>query len=140
MANASDELLYREWDKHWVEEEKMTLVGKVLCPIRINSMKNVIEQLDISSALDAGCGVGHLLKIFNEMGIARYVGLDVSSRAVAICHQKGLNAKLGRLESEEEHYDLVAAEGMLEHFVNFEPFADHLMRGSRKFEKMLLLK
>ena len=128
-----DEQLYQQWDKHWVEDEKMTFVGKILCPIRIDKMKKAIEQLEITTALDAGCGVGHLLQVFSDLGIKDYIGLDVSARAAKICQHKGLNVKMGRLENEEKKYDLVAAEGMLEHFINFEPFVQHMARVSNRY-------
>jgi len=32
-----------------------------------------------------------------------------------------------------EQYDLVSSDGMLEHFLNFEPYARHLMRISRRY-------
>ena len=40
---------------------------------------------------------------------------------------------LRKMEDVKEQYDLVSSDGMLEHFLNFEPYAQHLMRISRRY-------
>ncbi len=132
MKKHKDELLYDTWDEHWANERKLTLVGRVLCPMRMNALRNTFQELDIKSAIDVGCGFGYLLELFKESGLD-YVGLDVSPKSIAVCRHMGLNAREGKVEDEEQQYDLVAAEGMLEHFINFEPFAKHMMRISKRY-------
>ncbi len=132
MVNNSDELLQKEWNKHWSSERYLTLPGKILCPRRIEAMKRVITGLDINNAIDVGCGFGYLLEVFKELQID-YVGIDKSQNSIEMCKHLDLNARLGGIESEENHYDLVASEGMLEHFLNFEPYAKHMMRISRRY-------
>ena len=92
----------------------------------------MINGLNIHSAIDVGCGLGFQLQLFKDAGFD-YMGLDVSPISVAICRKKGLNAKLGKLEEAEGLFDLVASEGMLEHFLNFEPYVKHMIRLSNQY-------
>ncbi|MBF0399059.1 MAG: methyltransferase domain-containing protein [Desulfobacterales bacterium] len=105
----------------------MTLPGRILTKARLKALKKIILSLSIQNAIDVGCGLGHLLQIFKDADI-HYLGIDVSQKAVMTCKEKGLNAKIGKLEEEKSSYDLVASEGMLEHFLNFEPYVKDLIR------------
>ena len=131
MKNKQDELLYNAWDKFW-EKENVTILGRVMTKQRMKVYKETIQDLDVKTAIDIGCGFGHLLELFQEADID-YMGIDVSPNSIAFCKNKGLRARLGKLEDEMNQYDLVESEGMLEHFLNFEPYAKHLMRISRRY-------
>ena len=61
----------------------------------------------------------------------------MSAHAVAACVDKGLPAVVKKLEDETGSYDLVSNDGMLEHFLNFAPYARHLMRISRRYVLLL---
>lgn len=130
------EKLYGTWDDHWSEEQKLTIVGKVFMPIRMKALQETTNRLrrekNIQTAIDTGCGWGHLLKLFQDAGL-ECVGIDISPHSVAACQRKGLNARVCNVEAETGTYDLVASEGMLEHFLNFEPFARELMRISNRY-------
>jgi len=129
-----DELLYDDWDEFWGkgEKEPMTIAGRIMTPVRMKALRNTVKSLDIKTAIDLGCGFGRTLQLFEEAGLD-YMGIDVSPNAVAVCKKKGLNAKLEKLEEHLKQYDLVLSEGMLEHFLNFEPYAKHFMRMSRRY-------
>ncbi|MBF0179304.1 MAG: methyltransferase domain-containing protein [Magnetococcales bacterium] len=130
------EKLYEVWDEHWSEEQKLTFVGRIFVPIRMRALQDAIDflqhQKGIKSALDTGCGWGHLLGLFHAAKLD-YMGIDVSLHSIAACKRKGFNAKVCKVEEETRQYDLVASEGMLEHFLDFEPFARHLMRLSTRY-------
>jgi len=132
MTNHKDKLLYSTWDAHWARERKLTMVGRVFCPLRMKAIKRAFQGLDIESAIDVGCGFGYLLEIFHGADLD-YIGIDVSPKSIAVCKHLDLNARLGKLENEENRFHLVAAEGMLEHFLNFEPYARHMMRISTRY-------
>ena len=66
------------------------------------------------------------------MGIES-LGIDTSSTAIQVCQDKGLNAVRKRLEETEGKYDFVFSDGLLEHFLNFEPCAENLMRLSSRY-------
>ena len=129
--SAFPEKLYSDWDHFW-EKENVTILGKIMTKYRMDLYRRTIKKLPITSAIDVGCGYGMLLKMFEELRL-EYEGIDVSENAVNFCKEMGLNAKLNNLENETGQYDLVESEGMLEHFLNFEPFAQHLMRISKKY-------
>ena len=130
-TSAYPEKLYSDWDRFW-EKENVTILGKIMTKYRMDLYRKTIKKLHITSAIDVGCGYGMSLKMFEELGL-KYEGIDVSENSVNFCKKMGLNSRLNRLEDETGQYDLVESEGMLEHFLNFEPFARHLMRISKKY-------
>lgn len=134
MGKHKDELLYDEWDKFWGKDEKepMTLFGQISTKARMKALRKVIQGIDVKTAIELGCGFGRTLQLLREANLD-YVGIDVSPNAIALCKKKGLKARVGKLEEEASQYDLVASEGMLEHFLNFEPYAKHFMRLSRRY-------
>jgi len=131
MNTNRGEKLYNAWDKFW-EKENVTILGRLLTKARMKAYKDTISELRIKTAIDVGCGFGHILKIFQDAEL-EYEGIDVSPNSVNVCRKKGLNARLGRLEDEDKKYDLVESEGMLEHFLNFLPYAEDLARISKKY-------
>ena len=131
MKKNRDESLDKVWDNFWGrdEQEPMTFLGRIMAKARMKALWEVLNDIDAKTAIDLGCGFGRTLELFKKAGLD-YVGLDVSPNAVAVCKKKGLRVRLGKLEEETNQYDLVASEGMLEHFLNFEPYARHFMRMS----------
>ncbi len=69
-----------------------------------------------------------ILHTFKQM-----IFVDVSSHAVSVCTNKGLNVTQRKLEDVTEKHDLVSSDGMLEHFLNFEPYALQLMNISNNY-------
>jgi len=132
MENLNNNFLYETWDDHWENEEKLTIPGRIMTSVRLNAIREMISSVDIGSAIDVGCGLGFQLQIFKDAGLD-YTGIDVSPKSVAVCQRKGLNAQIGKLEEVEGRYDLVAAEGMLEHFLHFEPYVKHMLRISKRY-------
>ena len=131
MKNNQTNQLYRDWDKFW-ERENVTILGRIMTKARMQIYRETIDELDIKTAIDIGCGFGLVLQIFQEAGLD-CEGIDVSPNSVEFCKKKGLRAKLGKLEEEKKQYDLVESEGMLEHFLNFEPYVAHLTRISCRY-------
>lgn len=132
MEKTSNEILYDIWDKHWDGGQKLTFAGKIFMPKRMAALRETIESIYVKTAIDVGCGYGHLLTLFKNAGLS-YVGIDISENSIEACKKKGLNARIGKIEKESNTYELVASEGMLEHFLNFEPFARHMMRISERY-------
>jgi len=138
MEKNKDKLLYANWDRFWGTggKESVTFLGRIMTEQRMRVMRETIQNLDIKTAIDLGCGFGHTLKLFHEFGLD-YKGIDVSPNAIAVCKKKGLRAELSKLENQTDKFDLVASEGMLEHFLNFESYAKHFMRLSRRYVLLL---
>jgi len=96
------------------------------------TLRKFLKYTKFESAIEVGCGLGHTLEVFRDLGI-HYVGIDASSNAVSFCQKKGLKAIQKRLEDVDEQYDLVSSDGMLEHFLNFEPYVKHMVRICKKY-------
>ncbi len=123
----------QKWEKHWENgKHNLTWIGKRMLKAKQKPLKETLSDLKISNALDVGCGLGYMLSVFKNMDIEA-TGIDISPSAVKICKEKGLNAVQKKLEEVNEKYDLVFSDGLLEHFLNFEPYAKKLMEISNKY-------
>ena len=130
-----NEKLYAVWEKKWERAqkgEKASFWGRRMFEAKKKTLRKVLGDLKIETAIEIGCGLGNTLEVFRETGIP-YTGIDVSSNAVSYCQKKGLHAIRKNVEDIVEQYDLVSSDGMLEHFLDFEPYAKHMMRISKKY-------
>ncbi len=98
---------------------------------KIDALRALVPGLDAHTVLEVGCGSGHILEAYQQMGLDAQ-GVDVSPAAVRICTNKGLRAEHKAVEDEDRTFDLVSSDGMLEHFLHFEPMAQHMMRLSKR--------
>jgi len=121
-----------EWEEHWKNKNSLTFLGKMMLRSKQKVLREMIGSIRPSKAIDVGCGLGFTLSVFKEMGVDA-VGIDPSEIAVKICQKKGLKALQKKLEEITETYELVFSDGLLEHFLNFEPYACHLMRISNRY-------
>jgi len=131
----NSETLYETWDKRWEgseEEERLTFIGKTMFKAKVKILTTVIKDISIADAIEVGCGLGHTMEVYKKNGL-NCVGIDVSTHAVSVCRNKGLNVTQRKLEDITEKYDLVSSDGMLEHFLNFEPYAQQLMSISKDY-------
>jgi len=134
-VKTNSEALYETWDKRWEgseEAERLTFIGKMMFKAKKRILINAIKDLEIKTAIEVGCGLGHTMEVYKKNGL-NCVGIDVSSHAVSVCRNKGLDVTQRKLEDITETYDMVSSDGMLEHFLNFEPYARQLMRISSNY-------
>ncbi|MBI5558974.1 MAG: methyltransferase domain-containing protein [Deltaproteobacteria bacterium] len=134
-AGKSDKRLYEEWDQRWhapEDNECLTMVGRRMFKAKKKALWAVLQGIDPGSICEIGCGLGYTLGFLQEAGY-RCEGIDVSANAVRECLRKGLKARQQKLEDVTDVFDLVSSDGMLEHFLHFEPYARHMMRISRKY-------
>jgi len=127
--------LYETWDKRWEGsevEERLTFIGKMMFKAKEKVLTTTIKDIIIANVIEVGCGLGHTMEVYKSNGL-NCVGIDVSSHAVSVCRNKGLNVSQLKLEDITEKYDLVSSDGMLEHFLNFEPYAQQLMNISKEY-------
>lgn len=132
---ADSEPLYKTWDRRWkgsVEQERLTFLGRIMFRAKERILTKSVKNLSINRVLEVGCGLGHTMEIYKKNGL-NCVGIDVSVHSVSVCRNKGLNVKQRKLEEITETYELVSSDGMLEHFLNFEPYARMLMRVSSNY-------
>ena len=133
LHQTSDQL-YQQWENHWIDgnKENLTWVGKLMLGAKKRALRDVLRSIKVSRAIDVGCGLGFTLSVFKELDI-NAIGIDVSKTTVEICQKKGLKAVVKKLEEVIDKYDLVFSDGLLEHFLNFEPYAQHLTRISNNY-------
>ena len=133
--NTNSKTLYETWDKRWKgseEEERLTFIGKIMFKAKEKVLATAINDITNANVIEIGCGLGHTMEVYKKNGL-NCVGIDVSSHAISVCRNKGLNVTQRKLEDITEKYDLVSSDGMLEHFLNFEPYAQQLMNISKDY-------
>ncbi|MEO5332990.1 MAG: methyltransferase domain-containing protein [Magnetococcus sp. YQC-5] len=126
--------LYQIWEQRWQgseRRERLTPLGQLMFKAKEKALLSLLDAIPPGTVIEVGCGLGHILALYHRAGRV-CVGIDVSPTAIAVCQQKGLPVELRPVEEETSLYDLVSSDGMLEHFLNFEPMACHLMRISRR--------
>ncbi|MBF0126789.1 MAG: methyltransferase domain-containing protein [Magnetococcales bacterium] len=122
------------WERRWQgseTRERLTLLGRLMFKAKERALLDLLRRLPPGTVMEVGCGLGHILALYRKAGWPA-VGIDVSPTAVTVCNNKGLSVALRPVEEETGAYDLVSSDGMLEHFLDFEPMARHLMRLSRR--------
>jgi len=86
--------------------------------------------------LDAGCGTGKLASFWLNEGYD-ILGVDISNTALAITNKKGVKTVkadiLKGLPFEDNSFDLVYSDGLLEHFIDPEPVLKELFRVSKRY-------
>ncbi|MBF0193640.1 MAG: class I SAM-dependent methyltransferase [Magnetococcales bacterium] len=127
--------LYDIWERRWVgsdSEEKLTRLGLQMFKAKEKSLSKLLGTLDVKNVIEVGCGLGHIQMVYKKLGYSNF-GIDVSPTAITVCRNKGLDVELCAVEEETRKFDLVSSDGMLEHFLNFEPMAQHMMRLSSRY-------
>ncbi len=127
--------LYDEWEKRWEGEDdqkKITALGRLMFKKKRSKMRQVLTPLKAHTAIDVGCALGHTLEVLSDLGLD-CIGIDVTENAVAACLRKNLPAKLQDVENVQDKFDIVFSDGMLEHFLHFEPFVGNFCRISNKY-------
>ena len=135
MNSFANEKIYEIWDRRWAgakEGERITLLGRLMFRSKISRLRKIVSGLTPRTVIEVGCGMGHTLPVYTARGLD-CLGIDVSPHAVAVCRKKGLNVIQKKIEDITDAYDLVSSDGMLEHFLNFDPYAKHLMRISNRY-------
>jgi len=123
------------WEKRWAGAGRgrtISFIGKRMFKAKAEVLRDVLKDIPVETAIEVGCGLGYTLEVIQQAGID-VIGIDVSSQAVSHCRKKGLAVSHKDLEQVEDRYDLVSSDGLLEHFLNFEPSAERLMRISKKY-------
>ena len=128
------------YDEYW-ERERITMLNDPLAETRLRLLREAIAGSRAETALDVGCGTGHVVSALAADGL-RATGMDVSARAVelaAAAHpdcefvQHGVEALPWPVE--DASLDLVVAFEVVEHLMQprrfFEGARDALAPGGR---------
>ncbi len=123
------------WDARWKgsdQKERISFLARLMLKAKAKAILSAVRDMHVDSVLEVGCGLGYTLKVFLNAGY-KCLGIDASEQAVKVCKNKGLPVRFQRLAEVTDKHDLVSSDGMLEHFLNFEPYAVDLMRISRRY-------
>jgi len=140
MKLQKDEMIKSEnmiWTEYWTKKESWLWVLKFSPTYKkiIKMFKSISLPKD-AKILDAGCGTGKLASFWLNEGYD-ILGVDVSDGALAITNKKGVKTIkadiLKGLPFEDNSFDLVYSDGLLEHFVDPEPILTELFRVSGKY-------
>ncbi len=120
------------WDKFWRHG------GIGVTPTRKKLFKRFkeIKLTEKAKILDVGCGSGTLAHFWKKQGYD-VTGLDISDKSIEITRSKGVYCVKGdvtkRLLFEENTFDLVYSDGLLEHFVDPKPVLAEIFRVSGRY-------
>jgi ubiquinone/menaquinone biosynthesis C-methylase UbiE len=126
------------WSVFWGEKESWLWILKFTPAYKkiIKMFRALDLQKKDAQILDAGCGTGKLASFWLNEGYD-ILGVDISDVALAITEKKGVETMkadiLKGLPFEDNSFDLVYSDGLLEHFIDPEPILAELFRVSERY-------
>ncbi|MFC2157506.1 class I SAM-dependent methyltransferase [Acidobacteriota bacterium] len=135
MKKETDSNIFEAWERRWEgspRRKHISPLGRQMFNAKKKILARILTEIEIDTAIDVGCGLGFVLEVYRDHGV-EYIGIDVSSNAVSFCTRKKLNVVKKKMDEVDTQYDLVSSDGMLEHFLHFEPYAEQMMELSRKY-------
>lgn len=131
------------WNYEWADFKGLNFFGRKFAEGQKTAVRKFIEKENLSKSariLDFGCGSGRTLKMFRRLGYENSVGVDVSPNSMKLCEKNGFVvgkdvflAKEEGTSFKDKTFDLVFADGVLEHFEDFKPIAKEMCRLSKKY-------
>ncbi|MBM3233790.1 class I SAM-dependent methyltransferase [Candidatus Pacearchaeota archaeon] len=139
MINMETSKLSKIWNKH-ANQEKSKNYDFSLKNIKKSDDFNTQWLLKLSrqkkgkKLLDAGCGIGYFVTMARNLGL-KAEGIDISPEAVKIAKKRGEKVILGDLRKmsfKSRSFDIVLAEGSIEHFPETEKAMSEISRILKK--------
>lgn len=131
------------WNNEWKDFRKPNFFGQRLHKEQKNIIRKILREIKIKRSvriLDMGCGSGRTLKWFREFGFKNSIGIDSSKNSIELCKRRGfrINKDVFLMDGTKtkfngKSFDLVFADGLLEHFKDFSPFVKEMCRLSKKY-------
>ena len=127
----------KDWDESYRVYEP-TILGVWAYKSHRNVLNGVLDELNFNkdiSLLDVGCGKCSTTIFFKEKGFVNIIGIDLADSGLKMCECQGL--KIGRdvfkidatdTPYDDQSFDLVFGEGILEHYKDFMPFVREMCR------------
>lgn len=140
----SDEMENKStWNSEWADFNGLNFFGKKFAEGQKNAVRKFLEKESFpksAKVLDFGCGSGRTLKMFRSLGYENSAGVDVSPNSMKLCEKNGFVVGKDVFLTKEEgtnfkdkEFDLVFADGVLEHFEDFMPIVKEMCRLSKKY-------
>jgi SAM-dependent methyltransferase len=131
------------WNSEWADFKGLNFFGKHFAKGQKTAVRKFLEKEKLpknARILDFGCGSGRTLKMFRNLGYENSIGVDVSQNSMKLCEKNGFKIGKDAFLAKEEgtifkdrSFDMVFADGVLEHFEDFTPIAKEMCRLSKKY-------
>jgi SAM-dependent methyltransferase len=137
--------VYTDWNSYWKDFNGYTFVGRFLMKQSLAVVKTVLESDGTvikkdAKIIDIGCGTGRTLAIFRSWGYSNIYGIDNSEESIKLCEQRGFikNKDVFVMDGmnttfNDDEFELVFSEGILEHFSDFTGFVNEMARINSKY-------
>lgn len=147
LSGGSISSVAKNFEELWKEHERPSFLGEIVFKISEIEAMNIMKKYLPNKKcriIDVGCGTGRTLILFRKNGYMNSIGIDISKKSIELCAQKNLipnkdvflmDIKNNKFKDKE--FDVVFAEGLLEHFKNFQSIVDELCRISKKYVLLL---
>jgi ubiquinone/menaquinone biosynthesis C-methylase UbiE len=128
-----------EWNILWKKYPDIIFFGKPYARFLERSTIKILKEIRIkknAKIIDMGVGQGRTLLNFVKNGYKNSIGIDFSEASIQLCRQKNLNVELMnavKTDFEDNEFDLVFSDGLIEHFSDFVPLAKEMARISKKY-------
>ena len=135
MTDCSEQGSKDVWQQRWHEageDERISWLGKRMFRAKKKALAQALAPLQVNRVLEVGCGLGYTLGYYQQLGYD-CLGIDIVEESIAVCKAKGLPARLQAIDQVDDSFELVSSDGMLEHFLNFEPYAQQMMAASSRY-------
>ncbi|MFZ3077753.1 MAG: class I SAM-dependent methyltransferase [Candidatus Aenigmatarchaeota archaeon] len=131
------------WNDEWNDFKGLNFFGRKFAKGQKNVVRKFLERENLpktAKVLDFGCGSGRTLRMFRNLGFNNSIGVDVSPNSMKLCEKNdfivGKDVFLTKEEGtsfNDNSFDLVFADGVLEHFEDFSPIVKEICRLSKKY-------
>ena len=133
----------KTWESEWKDFKKSNFWGRRLHKEQKRTIKQILSNIKLTKnakILDMGCGGGRTLSWFREFGYKNSIGIDNSKNSIKLCQQRGFRIKkdiflmnASRTKFKKNRFDLVFADGVLEHYKDFSPLVKEITRISKRY-------
>lgn len=138
----SEKDVTEDFEKLWKDIEKPSLIGNIIFDFSekqaISMMKKRMDHN--AKVIDVGCGTGRTLEVIRKYGFSNSIGVDSSETSIKLCKSRGFEPNkdvfivdILKNEYKNNEFDLVFAEGLLEHFEDFSEIVKQFCRMSKKY-------
>jgi ubiquinone/menaquinone biosynthesis C-methylase UbiE len=142
LSGGSTSSVAKNFEKLWEKYERPSFIGEFLFKMAeakvLKLMGKYVEKN--AKVIDVGCGTGRTLMMFRKNGYFNSIGIDVSKKSIEACAKKGFIIDkdiflmdITKSKFKDKEFDVVFAEGLLEHFENFQPVVDKLCKISKRY-------
>jgi len=135
--------LDERWNRYWTNYSSPTTIGKLSMNLSIKGVKKVMQRIKLprqTPILEIGCGSGRTISLIKSWGYSSVIGIDNSPFSIKLCQQHGLqeNHEVILMDARNTSFadgtfQLVFAEGVLEHFLDFSHLVSEMCRVSGQY-------